>query len=105
MSTSKEYLAFVLEQLADLEGIRHRAMMGEYVIYYRDKVVGGIYDDRFLIKATKSVRSLMPEGPYEIPYQGAKEMLLVDLEDRAVTERLLTVVYEDLLVSTSGRKR
>ena len=77
MASSKEYLEFVLEQLAGLD-VDHRAMMGEYVIYYRGKVVGGIYDDRFLVKPTKSALAMMPNASKELPYEGAKEMLLVD---------------------------
>ena len=81
MASSKEYLTFILEQLSDLEGISYRAMMGEYIIYYREKIVGGIYDDRLLVKPVKSAVSLMPNAIYELPYDGAKEMLLVDNVD------------------------
>ena len=78
MASSTEYLDFILEQLSELEDISYRAMMGEYIIYYRGKVVGGIYDDRFLVKPTKSAVSMMPNAEMELPYEGAKEMLLVD---------------------------
>ena len=81
MASSKEYLTFILEQLSDLEGISYRAMMGEYIIYYREKIVGGIYDDRLLVKPVKSAVLLMPNAIYELPYDGAKEMLLVDNVD------------------------
>lgn len=96
MSSSKEYVAFVMEQLDHLEGIRNRAMMGEFIVYYKDKVVAGVYDDRFLVKATKSARALFPNGPFEIPYEGAKEMLLADIEDRALIKRLLDAVWEEV---------
>ena len=56
MASSKEYLPYILEQLSELEDIRYRAMMGEYILYYREKVVGGIYDDRFLIKNDTTAR-------------------------------------------------
>ena len=72
MASSKEYLTFILEQLSDLEGISYCAMMGEYIIYYREKIVGGIYDDRLLVKPVKSAVSLMPNAIYELPYDGAK---------------------------------
>ena len=75
MASSKGYLDFILEQLSDLDDISYRAMMGEYIIYYRGKVVGGIYDDRFLVKPTKSAVSMMPDAGMELPYEGAKEML------------------------------
>ena len=78
MASSKDYLTFVLEQLSDLDGISYRAMMGEYILYFRDKIVGGIYDDRLLVKPVPSAIALMPTAAYELPYDGAKEMLLVD---------------------------
>ena len=78
MASSKEYLDFILEQLSELEEITYREMMGEYILYYRGKIVGGIYDDRLLVKPVKSAISLMPDATYELPYEGAKEMLLVD---------------------------
>lgn len=97
MATTKEYLTFVLEQLSGLEGVTHRAMMGEYILYYRQKVIGGLYDNRFLVKPTPSARALMPEAREELPYEGAKAMLLVDrLEDRAFLETLLEAMYEEL---------
>ena len=78
MASSKEYLEFILGQLSELEEITYRAMMGEFIIYYRGKIVGGIYDDRLLVKQVKSAISYMPTASYELPYEGAKEMLLVD---------------------------
>ncbi len=81
MASSKEYLGFVLEQLSGLEGISYRAMMGEYIIYYKGKIVGGLYDNRFLIKPTKEAVAFMPNAVREPPYEGAKEMLLVDNVD------------------------
>ena len=85
MASSKEYLEFVLEQLSGLDDITHRAMMGEYIIYYQGKIIGGIYDDRFLVKPTKSAKVLMPDAPYELPYEGAKEMLLVeDIDNKEI---------------------
>ncbi|MGI5825109.1 MAG: TfoX/Sxy family protein [Bacillota bacterium] len=97
MATSKEYLEFVLEQLSGIEGVRHLKMMGEYVLYYRDKVFGGLYDNRFLVKNIPAAVELLPEPVYEIPYEGAKPMLLVeDIEDRDFLERLLTAMYAGL---------
>ena len=78
MASSKAYLDFILEQLSDLEEITYRAMMGGYIIYYRGKIVGGIYDDRLLVKPVKSAISLMPDANYEQPYEGSKEMLRTD---------------------------
>ena len=97
MTSSKEYLEYILEQLSDLEDISHRAMMGEYIIYYRAKIVGGIYDDRFLVKPVPAARTLMPHADMELPYEGAKEMLLVDnLEDKEFLKELLEAMYEEL---------
>lgn len=97
MASKKEYLDFILEQLSDLDEIGYRSMMGEYILYYRGKVVGGIYDNRFLVKPVKSAVALMPNAEMELPYEGAKEMLLVDdLENREFLRKLLEALYEDL---------
>lgn len=99
MSSSKVYLDFVLEQLSGLEEITYRAMMGEYIIYYRGKIVGGIYDDRLLVKPVKSAVSLMPTASYELPYEGAKEMLLVDnVDSKEFLTKLFDAMYEELPV-------
>lgn len=106
MASSKQYLEFILEQLSNLEEITYRSMMGEYIIYYRGKIVGGIYDNRFLVKPTKSAISYMSEVAYEQPYEGAKEMLLVDnIEDKQFLVGLLTVMYEELPAPKTKKKR
>ena len=90
MASSKEYLDYILEQLSGLEDITYRAMMGEYIIYYKGRIIGGIYDDRFLVKPVKPAVSMMPDAEYELPYEGAKEMLLVDnTDDREFLKDLL----------------
>lgn len=97
MASSKEYLDFVLEQLSEMEEITYRAMMGEYIIYYRGKIVGGICDDRLLVKPVKSAIALMPDAIYELPYEGAKEMLLVDdVDSKEFLTRLFNAMYDDL---------
>ena len=97
MTSSKTYLDFILEQLSELQDIRYRAMMGEFIIYYRNKIVGGIYDDRLLVKAVPSAIAYMPNASYELPYQGAKEMLLVDeVDDKAFITGLFTAIYAEL---------
>ena len=97
MPSSKEYLDFVLEQLSGLDDISYKAMMGEFIIYYRGKIVGGIYDDRFLVKNVKSARDKMPEASLELPYEGAKEMLLVEeVEDKDFLRDLLEAMYDEL---------
>ena len=97
MASSKKYLDFMLEQLSGLDEISYRAMMGEYIIYYRGKIVGGIYDDRFLVKPTKSAVAMMSEADMELPYEGAKEILLVDnVENRDCLRDLLEAMYDEL---------
>lgn len=97
MASHKEYLNFILEQISELEEITYRAMMREYIIYYRGKIVGGIYDDRLLVKPVKSAISLMPDANYELPYEGAKEMLLVnDVDSKDFLTRLFNAMYNDL---------
>lgn len=96
MASSKEYLEFVLEQLSDVDEISYRAMMGEYIIYCRGKVVGGIYDDRFLVKQTKSAKRLLPEASLELPYEGAKEMLLADVDNRELLYELMNAMADEL---------
>lgn len=97
MSSSKEYLEYILEQLSDLDEISYRAMMGEYILYYRGKIFGGIYDDRFLVKPVKAAKDMMPNADMELPYEGAKEMILVDdVDDREFLEELLEAMYEEL---------
>ena len=97
MPSSRSYLEFISDQLSGLDGVAWRSMMGEYILYYRGKIVGGIYDDRFLVKPTKAAASLMPEAVRELPYEGAKAMLLVeDVENPVVLEVLLKTMYDEL---------
>ena len=97
MASSKEYLDFILEQLSELEEIAYRAMMGEYIIYYRGKIVGGIYDDRLLVKPVKSAIEYMSNAEYELPYDGAKEMLLVgDVDNKEFLTGLFETMYDEL---------
>ena len=105
MASTKGYLEFILDQLSELEGISCRAMMGEYIIYCGGKVVGGIYDDRFLVKPTKSAAAMMPEAGMECPYEGAKEMLLVDnVENKEFLKALLDAMYEELPAPKKRKK-
>ena len=97
MASSREYLEFILEQLSLLDEITYRTMMGEYIIYYRGKIVGGIYDDRFLVKQTKSALALMPEAGLELPYEGAKEMILVEeVDNKEFLKELFEAMYPEL---------
>ena len=97
MASSKEYLEYVLDQLSELGDVSYRAMMGEYILYYKGKVVGGIYDNRFLVKPTKSAVKMMLDAKKELPYEGAKEMLLVDdIDNKDFLKDLLEAMYEEL---------
>ena len=106
MASSKEYLDFILEQLSELNDITYKAMMGEYIIYYRGKIVGGVYDDRFLVKPVKSAIELIPDAEYELPYEGAKEMLLVDaVDNKSFLVDLLNEMYEELPAPKAKKKK
>ena len=97
MASHREYLDFILEQLSGLDHVTYRAMMGEFIIYYRGKIIGGIYDDRFLVKPVKSAIVRMPDADREIPYEGAKEMLLVDnVDNREFLMDLLQAMEAEL---------
>ena len=97
MASSIDFLNYTLEQLSLLEDITYRQMMGEYIIYYRGKIMGGIYDDRFLVKPLKSAKEMMPDASYELPYEGAKEMLAVDdIENKEFLRDLFEAMYEEL---------
>ena len=97
MASRKEYLDFILEQLSELEEITYRAMMGEYIIYYNGKIVGGIYDDRLLVKPVQAAITYMPNAEYQLPYDGAKEMLLVDnVDNKEYLIGLFKTMYEEL---------
>ena len=97
MASGKEYLDFILWQLSELDDVSYRAMMGEYIIYYRGKIVGGIYDDRFLVKPTKSAMAMMPDAEFALPYEGAKKMLVVEeVDSRDFLRELLEEMYPEL---------
>ena len=97
MASSKEFLQFILEQLCSLDDISYRPMMGEYIIYYRGKIVGGIYDNRLLVKKTKSALELMPAAICDFPYEGAKEMLLVDeIDNKEFLKKLFETMYKEV---------
>lgn len=97
MASSKDYLAFIMDQLSLLDDVSYRAMMGEYIIYFRGKVIGGIYDDRFLVKQTKAASSMMPDAGLEQPYEGAKEMIMVDeVDNREFLRDLFEAMYPEL---------
>ena len=105
MASGKEYREFISEQLSELDDITYRAMMGEYIIYYKGKIVGGIYDDRLLIKPVDAAKSYMPTAPYESPYDGAKEMLLVEnVDDKEYLTGLFNAIYDELPFPTRKRK-
>ena len=106
MASSKEYLHFILEQLSALDDISYRSMMGEYILYYHGKIVGGIYDDRLLVKKTKAALELMPAAICNLPYQGEKEMLLVEeVDNKEFLTKLFEAMYKELPLPKSRRRK
>ena len=104
MSSTNQYLEFVLDLLGELDDVAHRKMMGEYVLYYRGKVFGGIYDDRFLLKVTPASERLLPDAPRATPYEGGKEMLLVEIEDRDTLHDVVDAMWEELPAPKKKKK-
>lgn len=105
MASSKEYLHFILEQLSALEDISYRSMMGEYILYYQGKIVGGVYDDRLLVKKTKSALECMPAAVCDFPYEGAKEMLLVEeVDNKEFLTKLVEAMYDELPLPKTRRR-
>lgn len=97
MASTKEYLEYVLEQLSEVDGLRYRPMMGEYLIYCRNRLVGGVYDDRLLVKPTKSALALLPDAPREEPYPGGRPMLLVtEMENKRLLQRVLEAIADEV---------
>jgi TfoX/Sxy family transcriptional regulator of competence genes len=106
MASTKEYLDFVLEQLSGIDEVSYRAMMGEYILYYRGRVFGGIYDDRLLVKPVSAAKRMMPDAPTELPYEGAKEMLLVqDIDNREFLRELVLAMADELPLPKKRKKR
>ena len=106
MASSKEYLDFILEQVSELDNVSYNAMMGEFIIYYNGKIIGGIYDDRLLVKPVQSAINYMPNAVYELPYDGAKEMLLVDeVDNKEFIIGLFDAMYDDLPVPKPKKKK
>lgn len=106
MASSKEYLQFILGQLSELEEITYRAMMGEFILYYRGKIIGGIYDDRLLVKPVKSAIAYIPNVAYELPYEGAKEMILVDeVDNKEFLSGLVKAMYDELPAPKPKKKK
>ena len=104
MASTNQYLEFVLDLLGELDDVAHRKMMGEYVLYYRGKVIGGIYDDRFLLKVTPASERLLPDARRAIPYEGAKEMLLVEVEDRDTLHDVVDAMWQELPAPKKKKK-
>ena len=106
MVSSKEYLDFILEQVSELDNVSYKAMMGEFIIYYKGKIIGGIYDDRLLVKPVQSAINYMPNAVYELPYDGAKEMLLVDeVDNKEFLIGLFDAMYDDLPAPKPKKKK
>jgi len=106
MASSKEYVSFILEQLSGLEEVSSRPMMGEYVLYYRGKVIGDICDNRLYLKPVEAAKRLLPQAAFAPPYPGAKEMLLVEeVDDRELLARVVEAMYDQLPAPKPKKKR
>ena len=105
MASTNQYLEFVLDLLGELDDVAHRKMMGGYVLYYRSKVIGGIYRDRFLLKVTPASERLLPDAPRATPYEGAKEMLLVEVEDRDTLRDVVDAMWQELPAPKKRKKK
>lgn len=106
MATSKDFLSFILDQLSELDGVETRAMMGEYLLYYRGKLVADLCDNRLLVKPVPAALALLPNAPHEAPYEGAKEMILVtEVDDRAFLSDLIRAVYDELPMPKEKKRR
>lgn len=105
MASTKEYLEYVLDLLSGLNDISYRYMMSEYVIYYRGKVFGGVYDDKFLVKPTKTVLEMMTDAEFEIPYEGGKAMVLVDTEDRDFIKEMVEKMWDEIPIPKKKGKQ
>jgi len=106
MASSKEYLDFILEQVSELDNVSYKAMMGEFIIYYEGKIIGGIYDDRLLVKPVQSAINYMPNAKYELPYDGAKKMLLVDdVDNKEFLTSLFNSMYNELPAPKPKKKK
>ena len=106
MASSKEYLDFILEQVSELDNVSYKAMMGEFIIYYKGKIISGIYDDRLLVKPVQSAINYMPNAVYELPYDGAKEMLLIDdVDNKEFLIGLFDAMYDDLPAPKPKKKK
>lgn len=105
MASSKEYLNYILEQLSGLDGITHRSMMGEYIIYYKGRMAAYICDDKLLAKPVEAARKLLPEAKLEPPYEGAKNMILVEaVDDKEFLMKLFTAMYDELPVKPRAQR-
>lgn len=105
MATDKGYVEYVMDMLGHFDGVSTRAMMGEYVLYFRDKVIGGIYNNRVLLKRVPAIDRMIPNVKLEIPYSGAKEMVLLeDIENRTFTKELFESMYDELPINKKRKK-
>ena len=106
MASSKDYLEYVLEQLSEASDVTSREMMSEYILYFRGKVIVGIYDNRFLVKPVQAARNMMPDAPEELPYDGAKPMLMVEnIEDREFLKELFEAMYDELPAPKAKKRK
>lgn len=107
MATSKEYMEFLMEQLSELDGVYYRSMMGEYLIYYKDKVAAYICAERFLVRPVPSAIRLLPEAEYDSMTDGGRKKLLRfdDVDNRELLIDLFVSIYEELPKPKARKKK
>lgn len=106
MSTKKEFVDHIIEQLAELGDVYCRSMMGEYIVYYGGKIAAYVCDNRLLVKPVESAKALMADPIYEPPYAGAKDMLLVeDVDDKDFLLKLFRAMYDELPAPKPKKKK
>lgn len=105
MASSKDYLNYILDEISELSDITYRQMMGEYIIYYKGKIAAYVCDDRLLVKDVPSALKYLKTIVYEKPYEGAKDMLLVeDIDDRKYLTGLFEAIYDELPAPKKRKK-
>ena len=94
MATSEEFIAFVLEQIATPYPVRYRKMFGEYMVYVNEKPVLLVCDNTVFVKKIGAIEELMQSAACGVPYEGAKEHYILDIENRELTERAVALLEE-----------
>ena len=97
MASSLEFMEYVFDQIKGIGEITYKKMFGEYCVYYKDKIVGLVCDDQFLIKKTTAGKEILPNSEEIPPYEGSKPCILIEnLEDKKLLKELILKTYQEL---------